>query len=237
MSITPSASRILCYVTDRAGLRTRLLHERRWNSGERGAYSKSPFAALLGNIGDAAAAGVDWIQVREKDLAAGDCASLTQSALQVCSEAAAKVLVNDRVDVAMAEHAAGVHLGENSLPVREVRRLVSSYAGAARGGFLAGVSCHSLASAQAAADGGADYVLFGPVFSTPSKAAFGSAQGLRRLAEVCRAVHIPVLAIGGIRVENAGYCADSGAAGFAAIRLFQEASELAEVIAQLRALR
>jgi len=224
-------------VTDRGCSRARMLRDGRGNSAEQGADRESPFAALLSNIGDAASAGVDWIQIREKDLAAGACASLTQSALQVCSGTAAKVLVNDRVDVAMAEQAAGVHLGENSLPVREVRRLVSSSAGAARGGFLAGVSCHSLASAQEAADGGAYYVLFGPVFSTPSKAAFGPAQGLRRLAEVCRAVHIPVLAIGGIRLENVGHCTDSGAAGIAAIRLFQEASDLAELIAQLRSLR
>jgi len=87
--------------------------------------------------------------------------------------------------------------------------------------FLIGVSCHSLGSARAAEKGGADYVFFGPVFETPSKAAFGAPQGIERLREVCAALRIPVLAIGGVNAENLRDCIQAGAAGIAAIRLFQ----------------
>ena len=79
--------------------------------------------------------------------------------------------------------------------------------------FLIGVSCHSLESASAAARGGADYIFFGPVFATPSKAAFGAPQGVERLREVCASVEIPVLAIGGLTREKAGECIAAGAAG------------------------
>jgi thiamine-phosphate pyrophosphorylase len=106
---------------------------------------------------------------------------------------------------------------------------------AGRAGFLIGASCHSLEAAQAAEGAGADYIFFGPVFATPSKAAFGAPQGIERLREVCRSVTIPVLAIGGITVENAHSCFDVGAAGMAAIRLFQESADLSDVVNRLRA--
>ncbi|MFY9583195.1 MAG: thiamine phosphate synthase, partial [Candidatus Acidiferrales bacterium] len=102
------------------------------------------------------------------------------------------------------------------------------------GTFLVGVSCHSWAAAVEAEHGGADYLVFGPVFATPSKAAFGPPQGLDRLAEVCRSVRIPVLAIGGVALENASACLAAGAAGLAAIRLFQEAPDLPSVVNRLR---
>jgi thiamine-phosphate pyrophosphorylase len=97
-----------------------------------------------------------------------------------------------------------------------------------------GASCHSLEGAKSAASGGAGYLFFGPVFATPSKAAFGPPQGVERLAEVCRAIAIPVLAIGGITLENAGACLAAGAAGLAAIRLFQDASDPAATVRALR---
>jgi len=100
--------------------------------------------------------------------------------------------------------------------------------------FLLGVSCHALESAKAAAAGGADYIFFGPVFPTPSKAAFGEPQGVKRLAEVCRSMPVPVLAIGGITLENAAACFTAGAAGIAAIRLFQDAPDPAATVEALR---
>jgi thiamine-phosphate pyrophosphorylase len=96
--------------------------------------------------------------------------------------------------------------------------------------FLIGYSCHSLESARAAERGGADYIFFGPVFATPSKSAFGAPQGIERLREVCASVAIPVLAIGGVNLENTRDCITAGAAGFAAIRLFQNPSELADFL-------
>ncbi|MBI3485067.1 MAG: thiamine phosphate synthase, partial [Acidobacteria bacterium] len=97
-----------------------------------------------------------------------------------------------------------------------------------------GASCHSLAEAQAAERDGAHYLIFGPVFSTPSKSQFGAPQGIARLEEACRAVRIPVLAIGGITLDNAHECLRAGAAGIAAIRLFQDASDLPALVSSLR---
>ena len=231
----PDTLPILCYVTDRHSLRI--------------APGENPVDALLTKAEAAAAAGVDWIQLREKDLSGKDCAVLASQALRRFAQTAIgsrsrgipapRILINDRLDVALAERAAGVHLGENSLPVREAKRLIGAAMPRSNveNDFLAGVSCHSLEAAQSAAAAGADYLFFGPVFATPSKASFGAPQGLDLLAKVCRAVPIPVLAIGGITLESAAPCLDSGAAGIAAIRLFQDAADLRQVVARLRQLR
>jgi thiamine-phosphate pyrophosphorylase len=196
--------------------------------------------ALLLKIEAAAALGVDWIQIREKDLSARNCGSLTREALRIAASssesktAATRILVNDRLDIALTEHAGGVHLGEKSLPPAEAKRLANSrFQGS---DFLAGVSCHSLEAAKSAAKDGADYLFFGPVFATPSKAAFGSPQGIEQLTEVCRAVSRPVLAIGGITLANASACLAAGAAGIAAIRLFQDAPDLSSVVRSLQGL-
>jgi len=166
-------------------------------------------------------AGASWIQVREKDLDTRSLVELARFAVSETRSAGTLVLVNDRLDVALAANAAGVHLGEKSLPLEMV---VEWRRSAGRPDFLIGVSCHSLESARAAANGGADYIFFGPVFATPSKAAFGAPQGIDRLREVCESIKIPVLAIGGVNFENAGECISAGAAGVAAIRLFQSAT-------------
>lgn len=220
-----------------------------------------PLAALilLGRIGRTVAARVDWIQIREKNLPARPLVELARGALalvatQAASIAAAspcgsspptasvpqpipstRILINDRLDVAVAAGAAGVHLGEESLPVAEVTRWRKEEK--PRADFSVGASCHSLAAAVEAERAGADYIFFGPVFATPSKAAHGPPQGLEKLGEVCRSVRIPVLAIGGIMLENAATCLDSGAAGVAAIRLFQESADPAAVVEQIRTAR
>jgi len=134
--------------------------------------------------------------------------------------------------VACAVQAAGVHLGEHSLPVREATRFVQER-GAGRD-FLVGASVHSLEAAQKAEQDGANYVIFGPVYATPSKAAFGAPQGLESLRQVCGALTIPVLAVGGITLENGRDCLQAGANGIAAIRLFQEANDLSAVVKRLR---
>jgi thiamine-phosphate pyrophosphorylase len=224
--INSAGGLLLCSVTDRHSL----------------SPTESPAQEiLLSKIGAAAAAGVDWIQIREKDLLGKDSSFLTSEALQRAAESSAskatatRILVNDRLDVAISERAGGVHLGEKSLPLAEARRLAN-----AKGqgqGFLIGVSCHSLEAARSAASGGADYLFFGPVFATPSKAAFGAPQGLERLAEVCRVASIPVLAIGGITLTNASDCLAAGAAGIAAIRLFQDARDISSLVGSLRKLK
>jgi len=215
---------LLCYVTDR--------------HSQAATESGDSQAALLLRIETAAAAGVDWIQIREKDLSGRDCALLTREALQRATKSQAgnaartRIFVNDRVDVALTENAAGAHLGEKSLPVAEAKRLVVDRG--TRNDFVIGVSCHSLEAARSAARDGADYLFFGPVFATPSKAAFGAPQGLERFATVCREVSIPVLAIGGITLENASACLAAGASGIAAIRLFQDAKDIFSLVHSLR---
>jgi len=195
--------------------------------------------ALVRKMEALASAGVDWIQLREKDLSAKDLATVARESMwrtDAHSEgrAATRILVNDRLDVALAERAGGVHLGETGLPVAQAKQLVEPHASGKD--FLIGVSCHSLEAAQSAADDGAGYLFFGPVFATPSKAAFGVPQGLGPLGEVCRSVAIPVLAIGGVTLENAAACFAAGASGIAAIRLFQDAPDPAGVISALRQL-
>ncbi len=236
---------LLCYVTDRHSLVATEAAETR--------------KVLLQRIEDAAAAGVDWIQIREKDLSGKECSLLALEALQRAANSAARaavqratrpassaappsrtkasaagacILLNDRLDVALAVQAGGVHLGEKSLPPQEAKRLVLSLH--REKNFLIGVSCHSLEAAKAAERAGADYLFFGPVFATPSKAAYGAPQGLARLAEVCRAVEPPVLAIGGITLDNCAACLSAGASGIAAIRLFQDATDLPALVRSLR---
>ena len=221
-----SSDPLLCYVTDRHSLATS-------ESGE-------PLKTLLLKIEAAAAAGVEWIQIREKDLSGRGCGLLTREAVQRTAKSQAgradrtRIIVNDRVDVALTENAGGVHLGEKSLLVAEAKRLVVDRG--ERNDFVIGVSCHSLEAARSAEGDGADYLFFGPVFATPSKATFGAPQGLERLATVCREVSIPVLAIGGITLENASACFVAGAAGIAAIRPFQDAQDISSLVHSLRKL-
>jgi thiamine-phosphate pyrophosphorylase len=202
------------------------------------------FDLLLARIGAAASAGIDWIQIREKDLGGRECSRLTSEALaQIKKSASAggktsKLLINDRLDIALSQHADGVHLGEHSLPLGQVRSWLNTRPSRTDAqNFLVGVSCHSMEEAVNAARDGADYIFFGPVFDTPSKAVFGAPQGLGRLAEVCQSAAIPVLAIGGITLAPAADCIAAGAAGIAAIRLFQDAEDIATLVAQLHGIR
>lgn len=226
---------ILCYVTDRRSLPvapvTPISPQRSASSRDFAAES----ARLVEKIAAVAAAGVDWVQIREKDLSVQELAALTRDA--VARRSAARIVVNDRLDVALSEAAGGVHLGEAGLPVADAARFVKRTAFNANGDFLIGASCHSLVGAKAAVRDGADYVFFGPAFATPSKVKFGEPQGLKKLAAVCGEVSVPVIAIGGITLENAGECIAAGAAGFAAIRLFQDAADPAQIVSILKKLR
>jgi thiamine-phosphate pyrophosphorylase len=186
---------------------------------------------LLEIIRKASIVGITWIQIREKDLETRGLFDLARRAVAATRGTKTKILINDRLDVALATGAAGVHLGENSLPVETV---VEWRRAAGRTEFEIGASCHTLEAARAAEDAGADYIFFGPVFATPSKAAFGEPQGIERLRSVCQAVKIPVLAIGGITLENAALCFAAGGAGVAAIRLFQESDDISAVVKSLR---
>ncbi len=167
-------------------------------------------------------AGVDLVQIREKDLSGRELMELARWAVKEARAGRVKIIVNDRLDVAVASGAAGVHLGRESAPAKEVVKWLRGKRGGGRAGeFLVGVSCHSVVEAREAERDGADYVHFGPVFETPSKRKFVKPQGVEKLREVCRAVRIPVLAVGGIDRRNMKECLEAGAAGVAGIRMFQ----------------
>jgi thiamine-phosphate pyrophosphorylase len=221
----PLPKPIVCYVTDRRSLPLSL--------------SSDAIPRLLRSIESVAFAGADWIQIREKDLCGGESLDLTCSALQKIGARSpgTRILVNDRVDVALAAGAGGVHLSESGISVSDARRLCDRFAhdsGKALD-FLIGVSCHSLGAALGATRDGADYITFSPIFHTPSKAFYGPPQGVDRLRKVCQAVQIPVIAIGGITLDNVASCYEAGAAGAAAIRLFQDATDLPAVVRSLHA--
>jgi len=152
--------------------------------------------------------GIEMIQVREKDLAASELFELVCRIRDIAQGSSTKVLVNDRLDVALAAGIDGVHLPANGLPPGRVRPHVR----------LLGASTHNVEEAVCAEREGVDYVIFGPVFETPGKIPVG----LDALRGVCTAVKVPVLAVGGITVENAVRAVEAGAAGIAAIRLFQQ---------------
>jgi thiamine-phosphate pyrophosphorylase len=177
-------------------------------------HSLGSMAALLETIGRNLAQGVDWIQIREKDLHARELLDLVERSLALPNPRRTKILVNARVDIALAAGAAGVHFPGGSPDPRYWRALVPP-------DFKMGVSCHSCDEVKAAEQGGADYVVFGPVFPPRSKPSDLPPRGLDALAEAARAVSIPVLALGGITPANAGSCVASGAAGVAGISLFQ----------------
>ena len=201
-------------------------------------------STLLQNIEVALAAGVDWVQVREKDLQGGQLLEVGRLAVGLAAvhrektEPAPRIIINDRLDVALAAGAHGVHLGGESARAYEVVRWCR--AGNAPNGFVIGASCHSIEEAREAGNAKADYILLGPVFETPSKLHFGAPQGLQTLSEVCRAVLMPVVAIGGVSQENAAVCIRAGAVGIAAIRMFQESPDtraITESVASIHELR
>ena len=192
---------------------------------DRRAIGERPLVAF---IGEAARAGVDLIQIRERDLDDRALVTLARDAVAAVRGTGARVIVNDRIDVALAAGAAGVHLRADSIPAGRVRAMAGA-------GFLVGRSVHHEDEAAASdAEGACDYLIFGTVFPSSSKPPAHQAAGLAALSRVCARVTVPVLAIGGISTARASDVARAGAAGVAAIQLFADAADLHETVRALR---
>ena len=183
---------------------------------------------ILELVEAAVAARVPLFQIREKQLSGRALYELTTRALEITRGSETRLLINDRSDIASAAGADGVHLTTRSLPASVVRKIYGPE-------FLIGVSTHSRAEAFAARAGGADFVVFGPVFETESKREFGEPQGLQRLQELTSELRdFPVVAIGGIALDNVKACFAAGASGVAAIRLLNDAGGMASVVEAIK---
>jgi thiamine-phosphate pyrophosphorylase len=187
---------------------------------------------LLEKIAECAASGVDLIQLREKDLGAHALEKLALKAMAALAGSRTLLLINARTDVALACGAHGVHLPANDLAASEVRAI---FARAGVSEPVIGVSTHSAAEVASAEAHGADFAVFAPIFE---KGGTASREGLEQLRRICHRTEaaqppMPVLALGGITLENARLCVEAGAVGIAGIRLFQQ-NDVAAVVKQLR---
>lgn len=219
-------------------------------------------ARLLDKIAEAASCGVDFIQLREKDLSPRELESLAREAVRIVREEtpsrASRILVNSRTDIALATGADGVHLTSNDIAASDARVIASRfYTGRSprtTDQFVVAVSCHSVEEVRLAEAHGADFAVFAPVFEKSvalseakrkTVSRHSHAEGLAALKLACQSAAfpknvegvgtsaMPVLALGGITLENASDCVTVGAAGIAAIRLFQE-NDIANIVRQLR---
>jgi thiamine-phosphate pyrophosphorylase len=175
----------------------------------------------------AVAAGIDLLQIRERDLESSALARLVHESVELANGTASRIVVNDRLDVALAAGAHGVHLRHDSIPAGRARSMTAR-------GFLIGQSVHDVGEAKFAARH-ADYLIAGTVFPTGSKPSHQRLLGLAGLASIVEAAGVPVLAIGGITPERIKDVRSTGASGIAAISLFAaEPSDLAGIVARLR---
>jgi thiamine-phosphate pyrophosphorylase len=181
---------------------------------------------VLDQCREAVHAGIDMIQVRERGLDDGRLASLVTELVRLTRGTPTRVIVNDRLDVALACRADGVHLRGDSIPPEAARSIAPE-------GFLIGRSVHQEDEAKAMA--GVDYLIAGTVFPTASKPGLTAWLGVESLERICRSVAVPVLAIGGVTAERLPSVAAAGAAGIAGIRLFAGGSRpLADIVADAR---
>jgi thiamine-phosphate pyrophosphorylase len=185
---------------------------------------ESELTVLTRFIEEAVESGVDLVQIRERDLSAREVYNLTEAVVRIAEGSQTRVLVNDRADIA-ASLGAGVHLTTRSMNPRTVRDAFGEE-------LLIGVSTHNIAEVELAEQGGADFVVFGPVFQTDSKAQYGPPVGIASLREAVSRAGIPILALGGITISKISDVLEAGAAGFAGISVFATSRDLKGLVRQ-----
>ena len=208
------------------------------NVGDAGTAACERAFVLAVELADA---GATLLQLRAKTLGAGAMTELAKRIVAGLAGSGALLIVNDRADVAAASGAAGVHLGDDDLPVEAARRVLAASRTAPGGrgvspsaGTIVGYSTHSVAEAATASTLGADYLGFGPVFESPTKAGVRDARGLALLADACRATSLPVVAIGGITLDTAPDCWRAGAASVAVISELERSGDRRALVAAYR---
>jgi len=174
----------------------------------------------------ALAAGMPAIQLRERDLSARELVTLACEVQAVTASRRSQLLINDRIDVTLALEGVGVHLRSNSLPVSVARQLL----GAQR---LLGVSVHAVEEVVSAQSQGADYIVLGPIYETPSKQTFGPPLGIHTLEKACRLVRIPIIGIGGVTAARAREMRRAGAFGVAVITAVLGAADVESATREL----
>lgn len=190
--------------------------------------SSEDFQSVLALLRAAVHARITLFQLREKNLSARVLYGLAARSAEITHGTSTRLLINDRADIARAAGADGVHLTAHSLDASIIRRTFGP-------DFLIGVSTHSLAEARLARDGGADFAVFGPIFDTPSKQAYGAPPGLRALSEAAQTLSpFPLIALGGIALKSVSKVLHAGAMGVAAIRLFSDRDKLEEIATAIR---
>jgi thiamine-phosphate pyrophosphorylase len=182
-----------------------------------------PLVSLLQRV---LTAGAPAIQLRERDLSARELVTLAREAQAVTASRRSQLLINDRIDVALALEGVGVHLRGNSLPVSVARQLLGAQC-------LLGVSVHAVEEALSAQSQGADYIVLGPIYETPSKQMFGPPLGIHTLEKACRLVRIPIIGIGGVTAARAREMRRAGAFGVAVITAVLGAADVASATREL----
>lgn len=178
---------------------------------------------LVAALQAAAHAGIRAIQLREKDLTPRELLALSEEVRGVVEPQGTHLFINDRADIARAAGLSGVHLTTTGMSPIHARCCLAA-------GSRIGVSTHSLAEARFAEEFGADFITFGPVFYTASKAPYGEPRGLQELHDICQAVKLPVFALGGITPERIPACLDAGAHGVAAISALLNVPNIARAV-------
>ncbi len=191
------------------------------SSGEEGNDNSARLLNLLHLLPDTLPC---MVQIREKQLTAKELLTLALQARAIKTPDSTLLLINERADIALAAGLDGVHLPENGCSVRNLRAFAPK--------MIYGCSVHSSSALRIAEESGADYLLFGPVFDTPSKRRYGNPQGLEKLGALCRNTSLPVFALGGITPQNAELCMAKGAHGIAGLSVFQDISSFVEILEQ-----